>query len=65
MRQKNDTSEPPVRSDEDERAYLLKRAKDHQQLSERSQEFAIKATHEKLRQLYVDRAERIEIVVPD
>lgn len=56
---------PALRSVADERAYLLRRAEDHQQLADRSQEVEARAIHLRLRQMYETQAELVTIVLKD
>ena len=65
----SDTSDPGspavVRSGPDERAYLLRRAGDHRDLAERATDTETRMVHLRLRQLYEDRATRIDVVLTD
>lgn len=56
---------PTLRSVDDERAYLLRRAEEHLHLAERSREVEARAIHERLRQMYESQAELVDVVRKD
>ncbi|WP_341208309.1 hypothetical protein [uncultured Sphingomonas sp.] len=56
---------PTLRSVDDERAYLLRRAEDHLHLAEKSQEVGARAIHHRLRQMYETQAELVAVVLKD
>jgi hypothetical protein len=57
--------QPVVRTPEEEREYHLRRAAEHQQMAESADENGSKKIHDRLRQLYEERAAGFGIVQPD
>lgn len=56
-------SDPVSRSGTDERDYLLKRAEDHRQLAEITDDRQARTIHLRLRKLYEEQAELVMLVL--
>ncbi len=57
--------DPVLRTGAEEQAYLLKRAEYHRQRGESSPEPSARSIHERLQQLYEERAASAVMVLPD
>lgn len=56
---------PIVRTPEEERDYLLRRAEHHRLLAERSDEAGARSIHQRFQYLYQERADATVMVLPD
>lgn len=54
-----------IRSGADERGYMLRRAEDHRQLAEKTDDAGSRTIHLRLHELYSEQAALVVMVLPD